>query len=215
MSSSRVSERETIGLERLTFFSDAVFAIAITLLVIEVRVPELPHLDDALLGQALVDLLPKYIGFLSSFFVIGRFWVGHHQLFGMLRASDSRLVWTNLVLLMTIAFMPFPTAVFSEYVQLRVGVGFYTAWLMIVGAMNFWLIRVAVGHRRLVRDDVDNDECRAILRGSVIPVLIGFVAFVAGMIQPILSLIALAVASPLIAILVRRTARRRRARQGS
>lgn len=214
MSSHGTSDRQAHQLERLIFFSDAVFAIAITLLVIEVHVPDLPQLDDALLGQALVDLLPKYIGFLSSFFVIGRFWVGHHQLFGMLKASDNRLVWINLVLLMTIAFMPFPTAVFSDYVRLRVGVGLYTVWLMVVGLANFWLVRTAIHRRHLIRDEVTNDDCRAALRNSTIPILIGFAAFVAGMIEPLLSLVALAAASPVIALIVRRTGRAHRITPG-
>ncbi len=209
MASSGADDQAATQLERLTFFSDAVFAIAITLLVIEVRVPDIEQFGDAALGQALLDLLPSYIGFLSSFFVIGRFWVGHHQLFGMLKASDQRLVWTNLLLLMTIAFMPFPTAVFSEYVQLRVGVGLYCFWLVLLGVMNHRVAVVALAGRRLVRDEIEDEACRAFLRSTWIPVLIGATAFVAGMITPLLALAALAVASPLISIAVHRTGRRR------
>jgi uncharacterized membrane protein len=208
MASSGADDQASTQLERLTFFSDAVFAIAITLLVIEVRVPEIEHFGDAALGQALLDLLPSYIGFLSSFFVIGRFWVGHHQLFGMLKASDQRLVWTNLILLMTVAFMPFPTAVFSEYVQLRAGVGLYCLWLVLLGLMNHRVAVVALGGRRLVRDNVEGEACRIFIRNTWIPVLIGATAFVAGMVTPLLSLVALAVASPLISIAVHRTGRR-------
>ena len=82
-------------LERMTFFSDAVFAIAMTLLVIEVRVPEIHVHSDLALGQALLDLLPKYIGFVVSFMVVGRFWVGHHAVMGLLKGLDRRLVWIN------------------------------------------------------------------------------------------------------------------------
>jgi len=211
MSSSRASERETPQqLERLIFFSDAVFAIAITLLVIEVRVPDLPHASDAVLGQALLDLVPKYIGFLSSFFVIGRFWMSHHQLFGMLKEADSGLIWHNMFLLMAIAFMPFPTAVLSEYVWLRVGVGFYTFWFTLVGVIGFLLTRSAVRRRHLVRDDVSNEQCRDRVRGSLVPIAIGVIAFIAGMIEPIMSLVALAVASPIVAMAVKRMGRRRR-----
>lgn len=210
MSSHGTSDQQAHQLERLIFFSDAVFAIAITLLVIEVRVPELPHASDAMLGQALLDLVPKYIGFLSSFFVIGRFWMSHHQLFGMLKEADSGLIWHNMFLLMAVAFMPFPTSVLSEYVFLRVGVGFYTFWFTLVGVIGFLLTRSAVRRRHLVREDVSNEQCRDRIRGSLVPIAIGIVAFAAGMVEPIMSLVALAVASPVIAMAVHRIGRRRR-----
>jgi len=211
MPSSRASVREAPQqLERLIFFSDAVFAIAITLLVIEVRVPDLSHPDDAMLGQALLDLMPKYIGFLSSFFVIGRFWMSHHQLFGMLKAADGGLIWTNMFLLMAIAFMPFPTAVLSEYVWVRVGVGFYTCWFTLAGVISYLLTRSAVRRRHLIRDDVSSEQCRERVRGSIVPIAMGIIAFIAGMIEPILSLVALAVGNPLISIALNRAGRYRR-----
>ncbi|RDE05002.1 DUF1211 domain-containing protein [Sphingomonas aracearum] len=190
-------------LERLTFFSDAVFAIAMTLLVIEIRVPHLHELSDRHLGQALLNLLPNYAGFLSSFFVIGRFWVGHHTLFGMLRAADSRLVWSNLFLLATVAFMPFPTAIFSEYLQLRVGVGLYTFWLTLIGVVNLVLTRAALDNPRLVRPDLDPAQRRARRRGAWIAIWIGAISFAAGMVSPLLSLAGLAIGSPVVSRIVR------------
>lgn len=190
-------------LERLTFFSDAVFAIAMTLLVIEIRVPHLHELSEQRLGTALLKLLPNYAGFLSSFFVIGRFWVGHHTLFGMLRAADSRLVWSNLFLLAAVAFMPFPTAVFSEYLPLRVGVGLYTLWLTLLGMVNLHLTRVALDNPRLVRPDLDPVQRAERRRGAWIAIWIGAVSFIAGMIDPLLSLAGLAIGSPVVSRIVR------------
>ena len=202
------TERERTMLERLTFFSDAVFAIAITLLVIEVQLPPVHPVSEEALGQALVDLLPNYIGFLSSFLVIGRFWISHHELFGMLKASDHRLIWANLFLLLAIAFMPFPTAVFSEHVQLRVGVGLYGAWLTLIGMLNRRLARMALGNPLLVRDDIDAATIAGKLHGTWTAILIGATAFVAGMIHPLLALIALAIGGPLYGWLFRRQAPR-------
>jgi uncharacterized membrane protein len=194
------------ALERLTFFSDAVFAIAMTLLVIEVRVPHVGHTDEHALAQALLDLIPNYIGFLVSFIVVGRFWVGHHRVLGLLKSSNARLVWANLLFLLVVAFMPFPTAVFSEYVTTRVGVGLYAGWLTLLGLLNHHLIATALRDRRLVRDDVSDAICAANIRSSWIAVLIGIAALAAGMITPMLSLAALVLGSPLIGWLVRRGA---------
>lgn len=136
--------QDYVRLERLVFFSDAIFAIAITLLVIEIHVPHLTgRITEQDLADALLGLLPQYIGFLVSFFVIGRFWIGHHRTFGWLARADDTLIWRNLLFLMTIAFMPFPTAVLSNYAGSRVGVGLYAGWLMIAGLLNMWTLRHA------------------------------------------------------------------------
>lgn len=191
-------------LERLTFFSDAVFAIAMTLLVIEVKVPEIHAMSDAALGQALLMQFPNYIGFVISFIVVGRFWVGHHRVMGLLKATSPRLIWANLIFLLVIAFMPFPTAVLSEYVQLRVAVGLYTGWLMLLGLANRWVIATALKDQALLRDDVDRTERHAILRASWTSPALGAVAFVAGMIEPVLAPVALVIGSVAIGWAMRR-----------
>ncbi len=95
--------------DRVMFFSDAVFAIAITLLVVDLRVPNLPaSLIHA--SQQLRDAEPRIFGFVLSFAVIGLFWIGHHSIFRHITALDHTLILINLLFLGTIAFLPYPTA---------------------------------------------------------------------------------------------------------
>jgi uncharacterized membrane protein len=106
---------ERLGLERLIFFSDAVFAIAITLLALEVRLPEnASQFDNSQLLAQLLSMWPKYMGYIISFLVIGTFWVAHHRKFLMIKRYDSRLITFNLLILMVVAFIPFPSAVMSN-----------------------------------------------------------------------------------------------------
>ncbi|WP_332837863.1 TMEM175 family protein [Sphingomonas sp. MA1305] len=197
-------------LERLTFFSDAVFAIAMTLLVVEVKLPALHHPTGPQLGQALLDLIPNYVGFLVSFLVLGRFWLAHHEVMGLLKAADKRLVSVNLFLLLGVAFMPFPTAIISEYVQLRVGIGFYTGWLILLGLLNRLLIRSIIKNPALLDHGMTVEDLAPFLRRSWIPILIGLAAFAGGMVTWMAALAVLMIGSPLISVLVGRYAGRRR-----
>jgi uncharacterized membrane protein len=92
--------------DRVLFFSDAVFAIAITLLVVDIRVPEV--VVNA--GHELYESRSKILSFAISFLVIGLFWIGHHRLFRYITALDRPLIFLNLLFLGTIAFLPYPTA---------------------------------------------------------------------------------------------------------
>ncbi|PYQ23328.1 MAG: DUF1211 domain-containing protein [Acidobacteria bacterium] len=98
---------------RVEAFSDGVFAIAITLLILEIKVPR----EDAAgpLAAQLMRLWPSYLAFLVSFANIGVMWVNHHRLFGLIRRSDDGLVGLNLLLLLGVTFVPFPTAVLAEH----------------------------------------------------------------------------------------------------
>lgn len=147
----------TSQLERLTFFSDAVFAIAITLLVIEVHVPHLDTLDDAAYLHALGELLPSFLGFALSFLTIGALWIAHHRVFGLLEAHDERLLWPNMLLLMMVAFMPFATALMSSSPLARVPELFYAATLLLAGLLQHWLFRRALAPGR-VRADVPPED---------------------------------------------------------
>ena len=142
-------------LERLVFFSDAVFAIAITLLVIELHVP---HLPDGATGRdyavALLDLGPAIMGVTISFFVIGAFWAGHHRAFSLARTWDDRLTSPNLIMLFTIAAMPFVTGFMSANPNGRVPALIYTVWLLLVALANVRVQRL-VTSRPVVAPGID------------------------------------------------------------
>ena len=133
-------------LERMVFFSDAVFAIAITLLVIEIAVPHIGHFGhhgssrDYL--EALAKLLPSFFGYFLSFFVIGAYWAGHHRGFGLAATYDSKLVWPNLTMLCFVAFMPFTTAFLSDNMGALVPAIFYNTTLLILSLLNLRMIRM-------------------------------------------------------------------------
>ncbi|MGH6786988.1 MAG: TMEM175 family protein [Novosphingobium sp.] len=128
--------------ERLVFFSDAVFAIAITLLVIEIHIPDLRHYDGPDWG-ALAELIPSFIGFVISFLVIGRFWVGHHGALSRVDTFSPRLVWPNLVLLMAVAFMPFATGFMSRNFGMVVPTAFYNAMLLVTALLSARVVGIA------------------------------------------------------------------------
>jgi uncharacterized membrane protein len=132
-------------LERLVFFSDAVFAIAITLLVIEIHPPHLAADSAELTLQALAQLIPNFVGFLVSFAVIGAFWAGHHRAFSMADRIGPRIVFWNLCLLGTIAFMPFVTGFMSSNYTKSGPAAFYWIWLLLTALLNLRVNSLATG----------------------------------------------------------------------
>src|SRR4051812_37101922 len=119
-----------MGKGRLEAFSDGVFAIAITLLVLEIRVPS-PRSGHTL-AHELLHLWPSYFAYVVSFVTIGIIWVNHHAVIAAAKAADRRLLFRNLLLLLIVAFIPFPTAVLAEF--LREGHGQNTAAAFYAGS---------------------------------------------------------------------------------
>lgn len=107
-------ERKQFQIERMILFSDAVFAIAITLLIIEIKLPEIHEHGAIGFLHALKQVIYKFIGFIFSFFLIGIYWVVHHRLFGFVINYNTKLIWLNLLLLFFIVTMPFTTAIAFE-----------------------------------------------------------------------------------------------------
>ncbi len=114
-------EKERFQLERAVFFSDAVFAIAITLLIIEIKIPHFEGpVTETMLANSLLNQLSEWIGFIISFSIIGVYWNAHHRTFGYLERIDKKLMWLNLFFLMTIVIMPFTTEFYSIYTLMKV-----------------------------------------------------------------------------------------------
>ncbi|MEV0460278.1 TMEM175 family protein [Catellatospora methionotrophica] len=142
--SARVWARETVEFGRVTGFSDGLFSIAMTLLIVEVAVPHMVHTGDTReLLDRLEDLIPEFVGFFLSFALIGRYWVAHHQMFSVLRGIDYGLISRNLVYLAFIAFMPFPTALLGDYFDNPLAVIAYAVTGAIVSALEVVLLRYA------------------------------------------------------------------------
>jgi uncharacterized membrane protein len=131
-----------LALDRLVFFSDAVFAIAVTLLVLDIHVPDLPRVvstTDA--WKAFTDQTPSFFAFVLSFLVIGRFWMGHHERFRTLRHFDPHLMWPNMLYLMAIAYMPFATAFLGRNLGHFVPELVYNLSMLVVSLLAYWLAR--------------------------------------------------------------------------
>lgn len=129
-----------INKHRTEAFSDGVFAIIVTLLVLEIKVPPLnDHTSSQELLDALVGLSPKIISWVASFFFISVMWVQHHNLFRMSEKIDYGMVWLNDIFLLFICFMPFPTALMGEYPHNRPAVLLFGLDVTIASLVQVWM----------------------------------------------------------------------------
>lgn len=165
----RPSPERSFNHERLVFFSDAVFAIAITLLVIDLRLPEAEEYTTV--ATLLSDLVPELFAFFLSFMVIGVYWLAHWRRFAYIERVDERLAALNLVLLAFIALMPFPTSVIATHGADPGAVILYVGVIALAGLANSatWLYAWRNG---LLRPDLPDAYVRlATLRGLSVPIV--------------------------------------------
>jgi uncharacterized membrane protein len=171
--------RKEFQLERLILFSDAVFAIAITLLVIEIKVPSFNEgelLTNNALLHKLAELIPKFIGFLVSFLLIGQYWIVHHRMFGYVINFTDRLIWLNIFFLFSVALMPFSTGFYSEYVMRNpitiAPIIFYTVNIALIGILNYAMWRYISNPKRAISENLSQPMARFFsVRALAVPVI--------------------------------------------
>lgn len=151
-------KNDKFGLDRIVFFSDAVIAIAITLLVIELKVPiiESKLVNENLIAH-LIEMLPDFLGFVVSFLVISMYWIAHHKIFKHIENYDRRLISLNVLFLMFIAFMPFVTSLLFSYPAVKVSVIFYATLVLLIGLSSLAIWKYA-NHNKLVYSDTNSKQ---------------------------------------------------------
>jgi len=174
---------------RLEAFSDGVFAIAITLLVLDIGVSATAGQD---LGAAIRGLWPSYLAYVASFSTIGAAWLGHNAITEYLDRADPAFVRLNLLLLLIVSFLPFPTRLVADYIHTgnaeRVAVTFYGIVLVLATTMLLVLWRYAV-RAKLVRPDLGDEEIE-LLTQRLTPGLGGYaVLIVTGLFVPVVAVI--------------------------
>ncbi|MEG4231415.1 TMEM175 family protein [Microcoleus sp. Pol11C3] len=174
---------------RLEAFSDGVFAIAITLLVLEIKVPP----PDTALGAALLQLWPSYLAYVVSFVVIGAIWINHHAMFKHIVRVDGMLLLLNVLHLMLIAFLPFPTAVLAEAFHRGtdepVAAAFYGGILTVIGIFINAMWRYAARGNRLLSTHLTATKVRQIGRRFLIGPIVYAITTAIALVVPWLALL--------------------------
>lgn len=185
--------KKEFQLERLILFSDAVFAIAITLMVIEIKVPEIDKsiVSDALLGKELAHLIPRFAGFLISFIIIGLYWTVHHKIFAYADNYNGKLLWLNLFFLLSIALMPFSSGFYGEYaprINLLFPYGFYCFNICLTGYLNFLLWRYISSPKSGISEQVISPVRRSYgsFRSLVVPIAF-LISFLVSLFNPFIA----------------------------
>ena len=181
------------GPERLEAFSDGVFAIAITLLVLEIRVPPTADLaSPKILLQDLGNLWPSYVGYALSFVTIGIMWSNHHNLFGLVGKVSHGLILANVLLLLVVGFVPFPTALLAATLGTagaQIGVLVYAAtFIGLAIAFNVLWYEVRRGPG-VLRSTVDQRTIDSVTRSYRLGPPGFVVAFLAALISPALGML--------------------------
>lgn len=192
-----IAAERKLGVGRLEALTDGVFAIAITLLAIEIGVPHVESASGVDLRQAIIDEWPSYAAYGVTFFLIGAYWINHHRMFRLLTGITHRFVILNIFFLMTIAIIPFPNAVLADYLvepDLR-GVAAGVYGLAMIGlAVMFNLVWWYVArHPSLLQPDCDRAALRKVLRSYLMgPVAYG-VALAISFFAPLVTVVLYAV----------------------
>lgn len=144
--------------KRIETLNDGVLVIVMTLLVLNLTIPELKESETEKLSQELLEMFPKFYAYILSFVVLGIFWVIHHYQFHYIRRPDGVLLWINLAFLMSVALIPFTTSLVGEYHQEKVAVILYEINLVISLFLLYAIWAYATGSHRLVDSDIEQRD---------------------------------------------------------
>jgi uncharacterized membrane protein len=174
-------DKTSLGTSRIETFSDAVLAIAITLLVLEIKVPQLEN-EKASLTEALLKLWPSFGGYITSFLVIGIIWINHHQMYKLIERTNHTFLALNVLFLMVVSFLPFPTALLAEYLRAgreqQVATIFYIASMLAVMIVYDIVWRYASYKYRLINRDLSPRFLKSIRRKYNFGNLLYLLAFI-------------------------------------
>lgn len=159
-----------LSLDRIKALSDGVFAISLTLLVLDVSIPLHDQIkSESELAQAFVRLTPKLLTYFLSFVTLGIFWTAHTSQLHFIQKSDRNFNWLNLFFLLFISTMPFTTAFLSEFIHFKFAIGLYWLNLFIIGAMLFWILYYARQHHLLQpHQPAQNDIIKAMKKRGIV-----------------------------------------------
>ena len=175
--------RESIEFARIVAFTDGVFAIAITLLVLSLDVPS--NLSGSALHDFLIDSWPQLFAYFLSFAVIGRFWIGHHRFFSRVETFDRRLLVLNLTYLSLVVLVPFPTELLGEYGGRSDAVALYALVVGSAALLAWVMLRYAV-HRGHARPR-PRPATGLVVGGPLIPALIFYASIPVAFASPLLA----------------------------
>ena len=144
---------------RLEAFSDGVFAIVITLLILDIKIPDV---QSAALPAALVDILPQLLTYILSFFIVGLYWHLHHQVAAQIKLIDEAFIWLNLVWLLFVSVLPFPTALLGRYPLQPIPLTIYGINLILVNVTGFVILVYFRNRPRLRFQPMSSAELRAV-----------------------------------------------------
>ena len=202
--------KSSLELERIVFFTDAVMAIVATILVIDLRVPDLP-INEIMtqLPTLLIDLIPKYMSYALSFLIIGSFWVRHHIMFSYVKRYNYRLIWLNIIFLLFVALIPFSTAVLGVSSFVSVAVILYSGIVAIAAGLYSIMWHYATSGHRLVDSDLSMSIIHKEQYRSLITVTSFTMAIPVALLDPRMSLVIWAVMPILFAVYSRIVNKRR------
>lgn len=166
---SEHSEFSKLSFDRIVFFSDAIFAIVITLLVIEIRPPEIEALTNAEVIDAIMGVVPAISVCLLSFAVLGTYWILHHRVFKWITGYDYRLVTLNLLFMLTTIFVPVTTSFLGHFANFPAASIFYALSIGVMGLAEFAVWAYAAHKRRFIRDDIPAGLMRYVTYRILIP----------------------------------------------
>jgi uncharacterized membrane protein len=183
---------------RLEALADGIFAIAMTLLVLELRVPEATGPED--LATRLADLWPRFATFFISFVVLGVYWFAHHQTFYFIVRVNRTLVWLSILFFLGAALVPFVASLLGSYPQDPVALSLYGAVLGLLAAVGYVIWWYITGDRGLTEEKLDPDLVAKVCRWIAIGPLIMPVAIVLAFVQPVASLLIYLALPPLFVL---------------
>lgn len=157
--------KKEFQIERMILFTDAVFAIAITLLIIEIKAPKIiDGMNSKAMTYQLMELIPKFVGFIISFFVIAIYWRSHHRLFSFVKDYDDKLIWLNFFFLFSIILMPFSSAYYSDNTPFSLPFCFYCLNVALTGLLNYAMLNYVIKHRGRISDSFEDINAQKLAR---------------------------------------------------